>query len=376
MALQGTLDTFALPDVLRLLAATRKTGRLRITGARGAGSVWVSGGEICATEATHAPHATQPVDALVELLRFEEGSFAFDADVAPNGPGAPTDVEALLADADALLQEWREIEQVVPSLDAYVTLRRSLDEPSITIAQEHWGVLVAVGGGSTVRRMGDDLCLPEIPVSRAVRDLAALGVIDIAAAAPPGLADPPAIVAAAADDEPSVEIDVDAGGAEPEAVEPAAPPADDPDALPVARPLRARRTKTSAPTDDGPRMPEHFVPLELPGHMASSPGAATALSTENASEGAGDDGLADLAIDDLAAAFPGLVNRMSPSNPEDNELARQLATLSPRAAEAVRAAAEAATDEERSAVLDEADAGEDAPINRGLLLKFLSSVKS
>ena len=29
VALQGTLDTFALPDVLRLLAATKKTGRLR-----------------------------------------------------------------------------------------------------------------------------------------------------------------------------------------------------------------------------------------------------------------------------------------------------------------------------------------------------------
>ena len=57
MALQGTLDTFALPDVLRLLAATKKTGRLRITGGRGTGSVWATAGEICGVEATHAPHA-------------------------------------------------------------------------------------------------------------------------------------------------------------------------------------------------------------------------------------------------------------------------------------------------------------------------------
>ena len=80
VALQGTLDTFALPDVLRLLAATKKTGRLRITGGRGTGSVWVSSGEVEAIEATHAPHASEAVDALFELLRFEEGAFTFDAE--------------------------------------------------------------------------------------------------------------------------------------------------------------------------------------------------------------------------------------------------------------------------------------------------------
>ena len=60
---------------------------------------------------------------------------------------------------------------------------------------------------------------------------------------------------------------------------------------------------------------------------------------------------------------------------DDEELAKQLATLSPRAASAIRAAAEATTDEERDAALDEVD-DEDQPLNRGLLLKFLSSVKS
>ena len=92
MALQGTLDTFALPDVLRLLAATKKTGCLRITGDRGTGSVWVSSGEVSALEAVHAPHATETVDALFELLRFAEGSFTFDADATADNPGQPVDV--------------------------------------------------------------------------------------------------------------------------------------------------------------------------------------------------------------------------------------------------------------------------------------------
>src|SRR5688500_3573057 len=103
VALQGTLDTFALPDVLRLLAATKKTGRLRITGGRGTGSIWVASGEVVAIDSTHTPHAIDTVDALFELLRFQEGDFTFDAESTHDDPAPPTDVEMLLTQAEALL---------------------------------------------------------------------------------------------------------------------------------------------------------------------------------------------------------------------------------------------------------------------------------
>jgi hypothetical protein len=61
--------------------------------------------------------------------------------------------------------------------------------------------------------------------------------------------------------------------------------------------------------------------------------------------------------------------------PDADDVAQQLASLSPKAAQAVAAAAKAATVEERDAALDEMD-DDDEPVNRGLLLKFLSSVKS
>jgi hypothetical protein len=61
---------------------------------------------------------------------------------------------------------------------------------------------------------------------------------------------------------------------------------------------------------------------------------------------------------------------------EADEVARQLASLSPKAARAVAAAARAETDEEREAALAEVTGDDDEPINRGLLLKFLSSVRS
>lgn len=389
MALQGTLDTFALPDVLRLLAATKKSGRLRLTGPQGSGDVWVTGGGVCAIEASHAPHAAEPVDALFELLRFHEGSFAFEADVAHDAPGPDLDVEALLEQAEGLLADWKQIEAVVPSLDAYVTLRRALAAPTVTLTQDHWTTLSAVGAGATVRTIGDALTLPEIPVSRAVRDLAELGVIEIEAVAPARMADVPDVGATASlpprpqkaeraavlppppvvnlDPEPDPEPEP-AVVPEPEsaAYEPQLDA--EPESLPTARPLRARRPK-AAKVEDAPDEPERFVPIDLPGHLASPAAPAEAFDAEP-------DTFEVDVDDDLAAAFPGLANHPAEPSAEDAELARQLAMLSPRAADAVRAAAEAETDEERDAAIDEATRDGDGTINRGLLLKFLSSVKS
>ncbi len=379
MALQGTLDTFALPDVLRLLAATKKSGRLRLTGPRGTGVVSVIGGSIGVIDAPAAPHAVEPVDALFELLRFEQGSFTFDADAEPDMDGSSgNDVEELLSGAESLLLEWREIESVVPSMDAWITLRRHLAGSKVTIAGPQWLSVVAVGSGATVRQMADDLEMGELPISRAVRDLLELGLVELEAVAPPGKvparaprrAGPPvAAEETGSEDAATGAVDAPIAGAEAEAP------------LPTARPLRARRPRPAPPVAADPQG-EVFVPLELSGQTAVR--SYDDRGTEASSPGA----------DGLRSAFPGLKAKpaeatdpveegtgASNGNAEaqisqDEDLTRQLATLSPRAAEAVRAAAEATTADARAAALAEAEASEGEPIDRDLLLKFLSSVKS
>ncbi|MGQ0431936.1 MAG: hypothetical protein ACT452_05975, partial [Microthrixaceae bacterium] len=158
----------------------------------------------------------------------------------------------------------------------------------------------------------------------------------------------------ASDAPPSVEKpSVEQPSVEPKhSVDAATPSVFDPDApLPTARPLRARRARpagrVSTPTSP---VAETFVPLDLPGQGPVAVYDPVVEPTEPE----------DQAI----------------SADDDGDLARQLASLSPRAAEAVRAAAEAATDEEREAALAAAEEREGRPINRGPLLKFLSSVKS
>lgn len=181
MALQGTLDTFALPDVLRLLANTQKSGRILVQGDRGNGSLYLDAGAVVGGETTLAP-TDEGHEVLFELLRLDDGSFLFDpADVA-EAPQAPAQVEDVITAAEAAHAEWLELSEVVPSLDVSIVLAPELPDGTATVDAQRWQLIVGIGSGTTVRALGDKLELRELPVLRATRDLVADGLAVIGAA--------------------------------------------------------------------------------------------------------------------------------------------------------------------------------------------------
>jgi hypothetical protein len=312
VALQGTLDTFALPDVLRLLASTKKTGRLVIAGNRGTGSVWVDAGSVVGSEATGTMPDAGAVDVLFELLRYAEGSFTFETGTAPAEPSPSRAVEPLLVDAERQLTEWREIEAVVPSMDAWISLVGELTGDEIVISADRWKTIAAVGSGTSVTGVGHTLKVGELEVCRRVKELVELDLAKVSTTPMPMLR--------------SVE-DVAFGG--------------ESDLAPAAATW------------------DPFA-IEIPGVDPVVEPEETASDLEPSSD------VVSVVDDDVTI-----------DEPDDaDEVAKQLASLSPKAARAVAAAARAATDEERDAALAEASEDDDEPINRGLLLKFLSSVKS
>jgi hypothetical protein len=170
--------------VLKLLATTSKTGRLRIDGDRGQGSVWLRDGRVVDADADRAVDGAPTDEVVFELLRFGSGSFAFDADSHTPNAEHPDDVNDLLRRANSLLSEWTELEGVVPSLDHRVSLTSELSSDEVTIDADRWRSLVAVGGGRSVGEVASSLGLSELNVSRAVRDLVELGVADVASPEP------------------------------------------------------------------------------------------------------------------------------------------------------------------------------------------------
>ncbi len=331
MALQGTIETFALPDVMRLLASTKKTGCLRLSGIRGNGSVWVDNGTIVASEASGALHATSPVDVFFELLRFKDGDFVFDADVTADSPGSAAEVEPTLDEAEKMLAEWKAIEAVVPSLDAWVELAPELTDEEITVDRARWRLLVAVAAGSTVGELGDQCEMSELAISRQVKELVEAGLVKVGEA-PSGVesgspASAPAVAPAPVEPEPVFDQ----------------PPPSERAALVDEADFEPPTLRVADNGHNGFDSLDHDVMVGEPAPTEPEPVV-------------------------VGTAF-------EPDPTDAAEIARQLANLSPKAAKAVAAAAKATTVEEREAALAEVDDDED-PINRELLIKFLGSVNS
>lgn len=177
MALQGTLETFELPDVLRLLSSTKKTGLLELDGDRGVGQVWLIDGSIASGSSDRESGAVEAV--LFDMLRTTEGSFVFENCSVADDDGERTDVEEALDAAQALLDDWRTIASVVPSLDVRVRLVDELGSASVEIDADQWRILALVGAGTTGQRIDARLELGELECCRRIAGMVEAGMVEI-----------------------------------------------------------------------------------------------------------------------------------------------------------------------------------------------------
>ncbi len=152
VALQGTIDTFPLTDVLALLETSAKSGQLTLTGTRGSGQIWLDDGSIHG--GTLDRDDTLTADRLLfELLRFEEGSFEFSSvEVAefPKFESSPLPIKACIESAAQMLEQWERIESIVPSILHRISLAPELPVAEMTVDSELWSFLVAVSSSETV----------------------------------------------------------------------------------------------------------------------------------------------------------------------------------------------------------------------------------
>jgi hypothetical protein len=344
--LQGSLDTFALPDVLVLLASTKKSGELRVAGHRGAataaleGRMWFESGRMVAHDVLGAVEAA---DAVFELLRLTEGDFSFGADGAAAAPpaGAAEDIEPVLTEALARLTEWREIEKVVPSLSAWLELAPQISDGEVTLRADQWRLVVAVAGGRTVDSVLRNLERGELVGCRAVKEIIEAGLVVIhtdLAPLPRDLGTATVWADPAEDETHTVAAQLSALASE-------AAPGDEPpaaewreelgeipdlDALITIPPRRRRRTEAAAPDAEAAEVAAAEVAVEVDAPAPASPPAPKLAAALAAVAEPGQGPAAEAVADDLGVDLEG------EGEGEDG----------------------------------------DEPLNRGLLLKFLSSVRN
>ncbi len=170
MPLQGTIDSFPLADVLSLLNSSSRLGRLTVRGDRHSGWVEVAGGFLNAAEIDEKS-SLDPRNALFELLRCTGGEFEFLALSEVELSAAtvePSSLADCLQESELRLKRWQEIEQVLPSTAHRIELLPQLPSKEIVVDALLWSLLVAVQGSSAVCDVVDRLQTDELEVCAAL----------------------------------------------------------------------------------------------------------------------------------------------------------------------------------------------------------------
>lgn len=181
MALQGTIDAFPIPDVLRLLGSSQKSGELVVTGASSTCAVWIGDGTIFGGTTTRSS-VIPPVLAVFETLRIDNGSFEFtsmDVQDLPDSGFDPVPTETALTEAEELSRQWVKIQEIVPSLEHELKLALKLPTERIAVDQDMWELITNIGATTSVGDLAVVLDIGEFEVCARTAALVESGLMTI-----------------------------------------------------------------------------------------------------------------------------------------------------------------------------------------------------
>ena len=219
--LNGSLDTVALPDVLRLIASSAKSGLLRIEQTSPSGRIFIVDGQIAfattrnendpiddmlhmeyradyvgSTEdrrvvdlndlldsnpdAFHRFLEQMVVEVMSRLLRVNEGRFRFDVDIRSHREIPHSfEVEDMINQANARSDAWARIFEVVPSSSAPFRMAPRLnDGDPVALGRRDWALLAATGASTSIDEIARSLKIFEFAAAKKVAELTQKGLIE------------------------------------------------------------------------------------------------------------------------------------------------------------------------------------------------------
>jgi Domain of unknown function (DUF4388) len=194
VSLQGTFDTLSVTELFGLLSTAAKTGALRLEAGGGEASVFVSQGRCCGVDAdetmasagsngpagSEAELARRLTDVGFAFARRPDGSFRFtDSEVGAHDCAITAALEPVIVEIGSMLDQWREIESTIPSLDARVRIAPVLGADEIILSAAEWGLLMALESGPTVRDLVARRAQPMLDVCRELLELVERGAVEV-----------------------------------------------------------------------------------------------------------------------------------------------------------------------------------------------------
>ena len=173
--LQGSLEDFDITDILELINIGKKDGALEITSEGDAGIIYFENGVVVDVSAGDY----KGDDAIHKILRWNKGKFFFDPHKRATEKTLNIPIQRLMLEAARQLDEWKKIEQVIPSVN--VVLRLNENPPSedneVTFTEDDWKVLSIVDGKKTLKDVAKELAISEFETGRIVYNLISTGFI-------------------------------------------------------------------------------------------------------------------------------------------------------------------------------------------------------
>ena len=228
---KGSLKEASLPDVLQLLSMGKKSGCLSVTHRQSFGSIYFDKGRICyasivnrrdrlgdilvknglitqaqldeavtgqntqrdtrlgeilverdfiAREELHRYIRLQIEEAVYYLFTWNQGSFNFEADAAPDAQDFLVSInpESLLLEGARRVDEWSLIEKKIPSFDLVFAIDRDrLTESGVALTPEQETLAGLIDGKRDVTGLIDESGLGEFDVGKALYGLATAGFL-------------------------------------------------------------------------------------------------------------------------------------------------------------------------------------------------------
>ncbi len=187
MPLQGTFDVLDFTEVLHLLSQQELTGRLHVRSRSFGAHLFLEDGLLVgADQSEHQPAATagdvrgRIEEVCFEMLEAERGSFEFHAGKPSTLPvGERFKTDEVLAQARRRLDEWHELQELIPSLDLQPRLVLDLSRTEVTLDRERWRMLTTIDGRRNLRAIGRALNLSDFDVCRVLRTLLEDGIVQL-----------------------------------------------------------------------------------------------------------------------------------------------------------------------------------------------------
>ncbi|HEX9766981.1 MAG TPA: DUF4388 domain-containing protein [Nitriliruptorales bacterium] len=236
--LEGTLDSFTLPDVFQLLAFTKKTGVLRLHDDEDTGNVFFRDGQVTYAIASTGRQALgrrlvgaavvdtdtlaqaldeqkrarqdgkglklgqilvdrgaldesqletfvreQIQDAVFDLMRWSDGAFAFEAGdgMEEQSIKLAVSVENLIMEGSRRLEEWDAVRKKIPSMKAIVAMAPLPGDTGVEVSlkPEEWRLLTLVDGRRTVRDLVEVFGQGEFATCKVLYGLVGAGLLEV-----------------------------------------------------------------------------------------------------------------------------------------------------------------------------------------------------